>query len=51
MEKRDFVRLTDDQRAALEGRFTWPLTLRERNPISIAGKLCGDPLVGRESIW
>src|SRR5262249_49640002 len=35
MEKRDVVRLTDDQRAALEERFAGPLTLRQRNRIQV----------------
>ena len=35
MEKRHVVRLTDDQRAALEERFAGPLTLRQRNRIQV----------------
>ncbi len=35
MEKRHVVRLTDDERAALEGRFAGPLTLRQRNRIQV----------------
>jgi transposase len=35
MEKRYIVRLTDDQRAALEERFTGPLTLRQRNRVQV----------------
>jgi transposase len=35
MEKRYIVRLTDEQRAALEQRFTGPLTLRQRNRIQV----------------
>jgi transposase len=35
MEKRHIVRLTDDQRAALEERFAGPLTLRQRNRIQV----------------
>ena len=35
MEKRYIVGLTDDQRAALEERFTGPLTLRQRNRVQV----------------
>ena len=35
MEKRHVVRLTDDQRAALEERFAGPLTLRQRNRVQV----------------
>jgi transposase len=35
MEKQYVVRLTDEQRAALEGRFTAPLTLRQRNRVQV----------------
>jgi transposase len=35
MEKRYVVRLTDDQRTALEGRFSGPLTLRQRNRVQV----------------
>jgi transposase len=35
MEKRNIVRLTDDQRAALEERFAGPLTLRQRNRVQV----------------
>src|SRR3954469_24270449 len=35
MEKRYVVRLTDDQRAALEERFAGPLTLRQRNRVQV----------------
>ena len=35
MEKRYLVQLTDDQRAALEERFTGPLTLRQRNRVQV----------------
>ena len=35
MPKRHIVRLTDDQRGALEGRYCGPLTLRQRNRIQI----------------
>lgn len=33
--KKHLVRLTDDQRADLEGRFAGPLTLRQRNRVQI----------------
>ncbi len=35
MEKRHIVRLTEDHRAALEERFTGPLTLRQRNRVQV----------------
>src|SRR4051812_47580596 len=35
MRKRHVVRLTDDQRADLEGRFCGRLTLRERNRVQV----------------
>ena len=35
MEKQYVVRLTDEQRAALEARFTGPLTLRQRNRVQV----------------
>ena len=35
MEKRYVVRLTDDRRTALEGRFSGPLTLRQRNRVQV----------------
>jgi transposase len=35
MHKRHVVRLTDDQRGELEGRFCGPMTLRERNRVQI----------------
>ena len=35
MQKRHVVRLTDDQRADLEGRFCGRLTLRERNRVQV----------------
>ena len=35
MRKRHIVRLTDDQRADLEGRFCGRLTLRERNRVQV----------------
>ncbi|HUR55006.1 MAG TPA: helix-turn-helix domain-containing protein, partial [Gemmataceae bacterium] len=35
MTKRHVVRLTDDQRADLEGRFCGRLTLRERNRVQV----------------
>lgn len=35
MTKRHVVRLTDDQRAELEGRFCGRLTLRERNRVQV----------------
>ena len=35
MTKRHVVRLTDDQRADLEGRFCGRLTLRERNRVPV----------------
>jgi transposase len=35
MGKRHVVRLTDDQRAALEGQFSGPLTLRQRNRVQV----------------
>lgn len=35
MEKRYIVRLTDDQRAALEERFAGALTLRQRNRVQV----------------
>ncbi len=35
MVKKHMVRLTADQRAELDGRFTGPLTLRERNRVRI----------------
>ena len=35
MEKQYVVRLTDEQRAALEGRFTGPLPLRQRNRVQV----------------
>ena len=43
MQKRHVVRLTDDQRADLEGRFCGRLTLRERNRVQILlGSDAGD---------
>jgi len=35
MPKRHVVRLTEDQRGALEGRYCGPLTLRQRNRVQI----------------
>ena len=35
MRKRYLVKLTDDRRADLEGRFAGPLTLRQRNRVQI----------------
>ncbi len=35
MGKKHMVRLTADQRAELEGRFTGPLTLRQRNRVQV----------------
>ena len=43
MDKRHVVRLTDDQRADLEGRFCGRLTLRERNRVQVLlGSDAGD---------